>query len=150
MTNLRDMRLQSRAEILDETLESAFPDVEPGVRPYGSRVLVQLKASARKTKGGLLIGDSDAITDEDNTQVAKVIRVGIGAYCDRAALKRWPEYDDMPQAGAFVRIPLYSNTANSWTVAHPTDKEMRVKFTLIDDLQIQGEQPDPFYIRAFL
>lgn len=143
--------LPTSAELLEETLEHAFPDVEPGVRPYAHRVLVQLKNGASTTKQGILVNQGTVQTENDNTQVAKVIRMGIGAYRDRATLEPWPELErgDCPKVGDFVRIPLHTNSQNTWTVPVP-GKDYRVTFTLVDDLQILGEQPDPFYIRAFL
>src|SRR6266850_944502 len=150
--NLRtDEKLPTAVEILEETLEHAFPDVEPGVRPYGSRVLVQIKNGAGTTKAGLWVNDGLVQTENDNTQVAKVVKLGIGAFRSRSDLSPWPELDrgDCPKVGDFVRIPLHTNTQNAWTVPVP-GKDYRVTFTLVDDLQILGEQPDPFYIRAFL
>lgn len=143
------MALPTAAELLEETLEHAFPDVEPGVKPYSQRVLVQLKNGATTTKAGLQVDRGTVQTENDNTQVAKVIRLGIGAFKDRATLQPWPEFDDCAKVGDFVRIPLHTNSQNTWTVPVP-GKDYRVTFTLIDDLLLLGEQPDPFYIRAFL
>lgn len=156
MTSLTHLRIPksdgkhaTSASLLQETLEEAFPEVEPGVRPYSHRVLVQIKNGATTTKAGIQVHRETVTTEHDNTQVAKVIRLGIGAYRDRATLEPWPEFDDLPKVGTFVRIPLHTNSQNAWTVPVP-GKDYRVTFTLVDDLQILGEQPDPFYIRAFL
>lgn len=125
---------------------TAFPDVDPGVRPYGQRVLVQLKLSARKTEAGLLVGEDATQTDQDNTKVAKVIAIGPLAFRNRETQAPWPE-GNWANPGDFVRIPLHTNTQNAWTVPY---KDSRVGFALIDDLQLLGEQPDPFYIKAWL
>lgn len=129
-----------------ETLESAFPDVKPGVRPYGSRVLVQLKLAVTETESGLTVGDSATQTEHDNTKVAKVIDFGPGAFRSRETLELWPE-GEWCKRGTFVRIPLHTNSQNSWTVPYEGG---RVSFALVDDLQLLGEQPDPFYIKAWL
>lgn len=141
--------VETVGSLLEETLDIAFPEVDPGVRPYGNRVLVQLKNGATTTKGGILVNRETVQTENDNTQVAKVIKLGIGAFKSRVDLTPWPEFDDCAKVGDFVRIPLHTNSQNTWTVPVP-GKDFRVTFTLVDDLQLLGEQPDPFYIRAFL
>lgn len=153
MTALSKMKiaLPTAGDLLEETLEHAFPVVDPGVRPFGCRVLVQLKNGATTTKGGIMVHQETVRTENDNTQVAKVIKLGIGAFRSRVDLTPWPELErgDCARIGDFVRIPLHTNSQNTWTVPVP-GKDYRVTFTLVDDLQILGEQPDPFYIRAFL
>lgn len=151
MTALSKIKLPTIGSLLKETLEHAFPEVDPGVRPYGQRVLVQLKNGATTTESGLQVTRDTVQTENDTTQVAKVIRLGIGAFRSRSDLKPWPELEagDCPKVGDFVRIPMHTNSQNTWTVPAP-GKDYRVTFTLIDDLNILGEQPDPFYIRAFL
>lgn len=143
VTNLSNMKPVS---ILSETLESAFPSVNPGVRPYGQRVLVQLKSSALTTKAGIILSEDATQTEFDNTKVAKVIAIGDGAFKNRDTLAPWPE-GSWAKVGDFVRIPLHTNTQNAWTVQH---KDKRIGFAMIDDLQLLGEQPDPFYIKSFL
>src|SRR5882757_10453716 len=95
MTNIRDMRfkLPTAGDLLEESLEHAFPDVDPGVRPYGCRVLVQIKNGATTTKSGLQVTRDTVLTENDNTQVAKVVKLGIGAFRSRSDLSPWPELD---------------------------------------------------------
>lgn len=143
MTSITKMKPVS---FLAETLESAFPVVDPGVKPYGNRILVQLKGSATKTNAGLILNDSATQTEFDNTKVAKVVGIGPVAFRNRETLAPWPE-GDWCTVGTFVRIPLHTNSQNAWTVPY---EDTRVGFALIDDLQLLGEQPDPFYIKAFL
>lgn len=143
---MTDISKLKTVRFVGQDKESAFPDVDPGVRPYGQRVLVQIKQGVRKTEGGLFVGEDAAATDSDNTKVAKVIALGPVAFRNRETLQPWPE-GNWANPGDFVRIPLHTNTQNAWTVPY---KDGRVGFTMIDDLQLLGEQPDPFYIKAFL
>lgn len=147
MTQLTKAKLTAPAvKFQDETIDGAFPSVEPGVKPYGSRILVQLKRSATKTEAGIIVGDEATQTEFDNTKVALVIAMGPLAFRNRETRELWPE-GEWAKVGDFVRIPLHTNTQNAWTVQH---KNERIGFALIDDLQLLGEQPDPFYIKAFL
>lgn len=134
--------------ILAESLENAFPDVDPGVKPLGQGVLVQIKNNAVRTNAGLILDQSSAQTEFDNTQVAKVIALGPVAYCNRETLKVWPE-GHWCKVGDYVRIPLHTQAQRSWSLPVP-GKDFRTTFTIIDDLQVVGIQADPFYIRAFL
>lgn len=143
MTKLSNMK---KVSILAESPESAFPKVNPGVKPYGHRVLVQLKSSALKTVGGIILGEDATQTEFDNTKVAKVVAIGPGAFRSRDTNQLWPE-GAWAGIGDYVRIPLHTNSQNSWTVQHD---DVRIGFAIIDDLQLLGEQPDPFYIKAFL
>ena len=38
-----------------DNIAEGFPDVDPGVTPLGSRVLVQIRAPQRKTRGGIIL-----------------------------------------------------------------------------------------------
>ncbi len=145
MTALAKMKIPIRFE---ETLEYAFPVVKPGVRPLGSLILVQLKHSATKTEGGIELLKDTIQTENDTTQVAKVIAHGPLAYHNRETLKPWPE-GEWTKPGDFIRIPIYTQNQRSWTVDVP-GKDYRVAFTLVDDLVICGIQDDPFYPRGYL
>ena len=56
--------------------EDAFPNTDPGVRPFGSRVLVQFRQAKMKTKGGIILAGETRDTEVWNTQVAKVVALG--------------------------------------------------------------------------
>lgn len=147
MTKIANIKIKPTVvKFQDETIEGSFPTLNPGVKPFGSRILVQLKIAATKTEGGLEIGDSATQTEFDNTKVARVVAIGPGAFRSRETLELWPE-GEWCQVGTFVRIPLHTNSQNSWTIPHG---DHRVGFAMIDDLQLLGEQPDPFYIKAWL
>ena len=53
-----------------ENEEEAFPKIDPGVRPFGSRVLVQIRRAKRKTAGGIILAGETRDTEMWNTQVA--------------------------------------------------------------------------------
>ena len=59
-----------------ESLEEAFPEVDAGVEPYGTRILVQIRSPKSKTKGGIIVPNDSRETELWNTQVAKVICLG--------------------------------------------------------------------------
>ncbi len=87
-------------------LEYAFPEVVPGVRPLGTRVLVQLRLVRKKTDSGIVLVDDTREFNRSITQLAKVVRLGPIAYCNRSTGERWPE-GVWVKEGDLVRVPKH-------------------------------------------
>lgn len=148
MTALAKMKMPER--ILDQSLADAFPAVDPGERPFGSLVLIQIKRPAFKTKGGVILSGNDQQTEYDNTKVAKVIALGPLAFCNRETGKSWPE-GHWFKVGDYVRMSQHN--ATTWTVALPGTRgigiEERVVFGYIDELHVRSLVNDPLATTAF-
>ena len=70
----------------------AFPSVEPGAKPLGGRILVQLRRTKKKTTGaGILLIEETKETEKWNNMVAKVIAIGPLAFKHRDTMQAWPE-----------------------------------------------------------
>lgn len=88
------------------TLETAFPNIDPGVKPLGNRVLVQIRTPKTQTRGGIIL-TADLQEDELwNEMTAKVIALGPLAFHDRTTLKPWVE-GQWCKEGDFVRVPKF-------------------------------------------
>src|SRR5215510_5325160 len=74
-----------------KSIEDAFPDVPAGVTPFGSRIVCQVRRPMDRTKSGFHLPQETRETEKWNTQVAKVIALGPGAFKDRDTLTVWPE-----------------------------------------------------------
>lgn len=129
--------------------EDAFPATDAGVRPLGSRVLVQLRRSKSRTKGGIILTGSAKETETWNTQVAKVIGVGPVAFRHRTTLEHWGE-GAWAAPGDFVRVPKYGG--DRWTVDGPDgDGDNPIMFAIFNDTDIIGAiTGDPLDVRAFI
>jgi co-chaperonin GroES (HSP10) len=128
------------------SLEEAFPAADPGVQPFGSRVLVQIRNPKRKTAGGIILTSGTQETEHDNTQVAKVIAIGPLAYKNRNTLEPWPEGKWCAE-GCFVRVPKYGG--DRWNIDLGNDNLAR--FVIFNDLDIVGGiTTDPRDIKAFI
>src|SRR2546423_431478 len=90
----------------DQALEEAFPDIVPGIAPFGSRVLVQIRTAKAKSKGGIELVQETREAVAYNTQVAKVRGLGPLAFKNRTSMEPWPE-GAWCQLGDFVRVPKY-------------------------------------------
>jgi len=87
-------------------LDEAFPEVNPGVVPLGTRVLVQLRTVRTKTSSGIVLVDDTKQFNKVNTQLARVIRIGPIAFRNRETGNLWPE-GVWARPGDYVRIPKY-------------------------------------------
>jgi co-chaperonin GroES (HSP10) len=128
------------------TYEHAFPEVDPGIQPFGSRVLVQIRNPKQRTASGIILDAGTKETEKWNTQVAKVISVGPLAFKNRTTMDSWPE-GDWCQPGEFVRVPKYGG--DRWEV--DLGEQGIALFVIFNDLDIIGRVTgDPTAIRAFI
>lgn len=108
-------------------LSEAFPEVDPGVRPLGGRVLVQLRRLANKTKSGIVLVEETKETAKWNNQVAKVVAVGPMAFKDRKTGDRWPE-GAWVKVGDYVRVPRWNGDRTEVAVKDSDDPLVFVTF----------------------
>lgn len=128
-----------------DSLEDAFPEVDPGIIPFGSRVMVQVRRAKSQTRGGIYIPEEARKTEASNTQVSKVALVGPLAFKNRNTMDMWPE-GAWCNPGDFVRTPKYGG--DRWTVKKDGEE---IEFVIYNDLDIIGKiTGDPTQIRAFI
>ena len=129
-----------------QTLEQAFPDIDPGVTPLGSRVLVQIRTPRTTTKGGLILADETQETEKWNTQVARVTACGPLAFHNRNTGLPWPE-GSWVSPGDYVRCPKYGG--DRWEANGP-DGTVAL-FVIFNDLDLIGKVTgDPRQMKAFI
>ena len=139
--------LANKVEFAYAHLDEAFPPCDPGVAPFGSRVLVQIRSPKKKTKGGIILTSETRETDAWNTQIGKVIAVGDLAFKNRTTMEPWPE-GGWCEPGDFVRVPKYGG--DRWTVK-TTDGEDEALLVIFNDLDLIGKVTgDPLAIKAFI
>ena len=128
------------------SLEEAFPAAEPGVKPAGNRVLVQIRTPKSKSSGGIVFVEDTKDTELWNTQVAKVVSLGEVAFKNRDNLEPWPE-GDWCKPGDFVRVAKYAG--DRWQVTLPSGE--KALFMVAKDLDIIGVVTgDPLAIVAYI
>jgi co-chaperonin GroES (HSP10) len=130
----------------EDALAEAFPAVNAGVQPFGSRVLIQIRTPRKVTRGGIILSSETQDTEKWNTQVAKVVSVGPLAFKNRNTQESWPE-GDWCKPGDFVRVPKYGG--DRWEVA--INKDDSAMFVIFNDLDIIGQVTgDPLAVKAFI
>jgi len=130
-----------------DSIDEAFPSADPGIAPFGSRVLVQIRTPKKKSKGGIILTGDVRETEHYNTQVAKVISVGSLAFKNRNTMEPWPE-GSWCEVGDFVRVPRYGG--DRWSVK-TEDGEDEAIVVIFNDLDLVGKVTgDPMAIKSFL
>ena len=131
---------------MSEELIEAFPNAEPGIIPFGSRVLVQIRSPKTKTASGIILDNGSRDTEKWNTQVGKVVSVGPLAFKNRNSMESWPE-GSWCGPGDYVRVAKYGG--DRWEV--PLENGESALFVIFNDLEIIGQVTgDPLAIRAFI
>jgi len=88
------------------TEEELFPTVDPEFKPFGAKIMVQLRRVMAKSRGGILLTNDTTDTEAWNQQVGKVIYLGDLAYKSRKDSTTWPE-GPWVQLGDYVRFARY-------------------------------------------
>lgn len=138
-------KLETRTRLDYKSLEEAFPEAEPGLKPFGNKVLVQIRTPKKKSAGGILLVEETKETEIWNTQVAKVIALGPVAFKNRDTLETWPE-GEWCKPGDYVRVPKYGG--DRWWV--PSKDGETCLFVLVKDLDIAGSVADPLSVISFV
>lgn len=129
----------------------AFPSVDPGAKPLGGRVLVQLRRTKKKaTSAGIILVEETKETEKWNNMVAKVIEIGPLAFRNRDTMQPWPE-GSWCEVGDYLRVPKWGG--DRWEVKVPGDDDLEdpALFMILNDHEIIAKVVgDPLQMRAFL
>jgi co-chaperonin GroES (HSP10) len=118
------------------SLSEAFPEVDPGVKPFGDKVCLQIRTPKKMSAGGILLVEETQETELWNTQVAKVIALGPTAFKNADTLEPWPE-GDWCKPGMFVRCPKYGG--DRWQMPIPGRPGEFALFVQFKELDLTGE-----------
>lgn len=130
-----------------QTLADAFPDVRPDAEPLGNRVLVQLRRTAKKTKGGIVLVEETKDTVRWNNQVARVVALGPLAFRNRETLQPWLE-GIWVKPGDFVRVPRWNGDRIEVPVQGSDDPVTFVAFN--DHELIMRITGDPLRVKTYI
>lgn len=129
----------------------AFPSVDPGAKPLGGRILVQLRRTKKKaTSAGIILVEETKETEKWNNMVAKVIDIGPLAFKHRDTMQPWPE-GSWCEVGDYLRVPKWGG--DRWEVKVPGDDDLEdpALFMILNDHEVIAKVTgDPLAMRAFL
>jgi len=139
-------------EALKESAELAwaFPSVDPGAKPLGGRILVQLRRTKKKTSGsGIILVEETKETEKWQNMVAKVINVGPLAFKHRDSMRSWPE-GSWCEPGDFIRVPKWGGDRWEVSVPNEPDEDPALFAVFNDHEMIAKVTGDPLTMRAYL
>lgn len=129
----------------------AFPSVDPGAKPLGGRILVQLRRTKKKaTSAGIILVEETKETEKWNNMVAKVISIGPLAFKNRDTMQSWPE-GSWCSVGDYIRVPKWGG--DRWEVKVPGDDDLEdpALFMILNDHEVIATVTgDPLAMKAFL
>lgn len=129
----------------------AFPSVDPGAKPLGGRILVQLRRTKKKTtSAGIILVEETKETEKWNNMVAKVIEIGPLAFKHRDTMQAWPE-GSWCVPGDYIRVPKWGG--DRWEVLIPGEDSLEdpALFMILNDHEIIAKVTgDPLVMRAFV
>lgn len=132
-------------------LREAFPAVDPGAKPLGARVLVQLRRTKdTTTSAGIILVQETKETEKWNNMVAKVVEIGPLAFKKRDTMEPWPE-GSWCEVGDYLRVPKWGG--DRWEVHVPgeDENEDNALFMVLNDHEVIAKLTgDPLAMRAFL
>ena len=145
------MKMSEPVASNEAELAWAFPSVEPGAKPLGGRILVQLRRTKKKTtSAGILLVEETKETEKWNNMVAKVIEIGPIAFCHRDTMQPWPE-GSWCVPGDYIRVPKWGG--DRWEVKVPGDDDLEdpALFMILNDHEVIAKVTgDPLAMRAFI
>ena len=142
----------SNPEALKESAELtwAFPSVDPGAKPLGGRILVQLRRTKKKTSGsGIILVEETKETEKWQNMVAKVIHVGPLAFKHRDSMQAWPE-GAWCEPGDFIRVPKWGGDRWEVEVPNQPDEDPALFAVFNDHEMIAKVTGNPLNMRAYL
>ena len=130
----------------DDDLKWAFPEVNPGQRPYGGRIIVQLRRIKKKA-GMIIIVDETKENEKWNNMIGKVVAIGPLAFKNRDTMQPWPE-GSWAEIGDFVRVPRWGG--DRWERSSQDDEDPVLFMTINDHELISAVTDNPLSFKAFV
>ncbi len=128
----------------------AFPSVDPGAKPLGARILVQLRRTKKKaTSAGIILVEETKETEKWNNMVAQVLEIGPLAFRKRDTMEPWPE-GSWCKVGDYIRVPKWGGDRWEVPVSGKPDEEPALFMVLNDHEVIAKLTGDPLSMKAFI
>jgi co-chaperonin GroES (HSP10) len=133
-----------------EALVWAFPEVDPGQAPLGSRVIVQLRRVKQRSAAGLFLVSETKENEKWQNMIGKVIAIGPLAFRNRDTMEDWPE-GVWVKPGDFVRVPRWGGDRWERPVSENAPDAEPVLFMTINDHEIIARvTADPLSFKVFV
>ena len=126
----------------------AFPEVNPGQRPYGGRVIVQLRR-VKKKSGMIIIVDETKENEKWNNMIGRIVAIGPLAFKNRDTMQPWAE-GSWAEIGDFVRVPRWGGDRWERPVLDEDGEDPVLFMTINDHELISAVTDDPLSFKAYV
>jgi co-chaperonin GroES (HSP10) len=134
----------------EQELKWAFPDVSPGQKPFGGRVVVQLRRIKKTTASKIILVSETKETEKWQNMIGRVVEIGPLAFKNRETMESWPE-GSWAQVGDYVRVPKWGGDRWERAVPNEEDNEDPVLFMTINDHELIAKvTDDPLSFKAYV
>ena len=132
----------------EQELKWAFPDVSPGQKPFGGRVVVQLRRIKKTTASKIILVSETKETEKWQNMIGRVVEIGPLAFKNRETMESWPE-GSWASVGDYVRVPKWGGDRWERAVPNEEDNEDPVLFMTINDHELIAKvTDDPLSFKA--
>jgi co-chaperonin GroES (HSP10) len=133
-----------------QELKWAFPDVSPGQKPYGGRVVVQLRRIKKTTASKIILVAETKETEKWQNMIGRVVEIGPLAFKNRETMESWPE-GSWASVGDYVRVPKWGGDRWERDVPNEEGNEDPVLFMTINDHELIAKvTDDPLSFKAYV
>ena len=133
-----------------QELKWAFPDVSPGQKPFGGRVVVQLRRIKKTTASKIILVAETKETEKWQNMIGRVVEIGPLAFKNRETMESWPE-GSWAQVGDYVRVPKWGGDRWEREVPNEEGNEDPVLFMTINDHELIARvTDDPLSFKAYV
>ena len=133
-----------------QELKWAFPDVSPGQKPFGGRVVVQLRRIKKTTASKIILVAETKETEKWQNMIGRVVEIGPLAFKNRETMESWPE-GSWASVGDYVRVPKWGGDRWEREVPNEEGNEDPVLFMTINDHELIARVTgDPLSFKAYV
>ena len=134
----------------EQELKWAFPDVNPGQKPFGGRVVVQLRRIKKTTASKIILVAETKETEKWQNMIGRVVEIGPLAFKNRETMESWPE-GSWAQVGDYVRVPKWGGDRWEREVPNEEGNEDPVLFMTLNDHELIAKiTDDPLSFKAYV
>lgn len=133
-----------------EDLAWAFPPVNPGMMPFGGRVVIQLRRIKKKTAGKIILVEETKENEKWNNMIGKIVAIGPLAFKNRDTMKPWVE-GTWAEVGDYVRVPKWGG--DRWEIRVPGEDDLEdpVLFMTLNDHELIAKvTANPLSFKAYV
>lgn len=136
----------NQVAVTSADIEEAFPLVDPEFRPFGGRIVVQMRLPKKKLSSGIILPEDSRDTERAQTPIGIIRAIGPLAFKNRDTMESWPE-GTWAQVGDFVRVPRWTGDRFEKQI----DKDTTVEFFIMNDHELIGAVlGNPLEVKAYV